>query len=127
MTKSKAEQALEFAKTEAARADHWIDLHNAVFGIGGKCTELFPTQSDRVAFSKTPDHAAILELLAEVRRERGDQPRELAELTAKANGKLSVRLPSTIHAALLAEAKAEGVSLNQLCLAKLSVQLRALT
>lgn len=127
MSKSKAEQALEFAQAEAARVDRWIDLHNALFGIGGKCTELFPTQSERVAFSKTREHAAILDLITHVREANGDQPRELAELTAKANGKLSVRLPSTIHAALLAEAKAEGVSLNQLCLAKLSVQLRALT
>jgi predicted HicB family RNase H-like nuclease len=31
----------------------------------------------------------------------------------------------SVHGALLAEAKAEGVSLNQLCLAKLVAQLRA--
>ena len=37
----------------------------------------------------------------------------------------SIRLPRSVHAALLAEAKAEGVSLNQLCLSKLVAQLRA--
>ena len=34
-------------------------------------------------------------------------------------------LPRSVHAALLAEAKAEGVSLNQLCVSKLVAQLRA--
>jgi predicted HicB family RNase H-like nuclease len=41
------------------------------------------------------------------------------------NGAISVRLPRSVHAALLAEARAEGVSLNQLCLSKLVAQLRA--
>jgi predicted HicB family RNase H-like nuclease len=36
-----------------------------------------------------------------------------------------VRLPRSVHAAMLAEAKAEDVSLNQLCVAKLVAQLRA--
>jgi predicted HicB family RNase H-like nuclease len=36
-----------------------------------------------------------------------------------------VRIPKSLHAALLAEAEAEGISLNQLCLTKLAVQLRA--
>ena len=38
---------------------------------------------------------------------------------------LGVRLPRSVHAALLAEAKVEGVSLNQPCLSKLVAQLRA--
>ncbi len=33
---------------------------------------------------------------------------------------VTLRLPDSIHRELLAEAKKEGVSLNQLCLAKLS-------
>ena len=33
---------------------------------------------------------------------------------------LTVRVPKTLHAELLEEAKREGVSLNQLCLFKLS-------
>lgn len=33
---------------------------------------------------------------------------------------ISVRVPQSLHAELLEEAKREGVSLNQLCLAKLA-------
>ena len=51
--------------------------------------------------------------------------KEVRELVSSANGAISVRLPRSVHAALLAEAKAEGVSLNQLCLSKLVAQLRA--
>jgi predicted HicB family RNase H-like nuclease len=46
-------------------------------------------------------------------------------LLATARGAVSVRLPRSVHAALLAEARAEGVSLNQLCLSKLVVSLNA--
>jgi predicted HicB family RNase H-like nuclease len=46
-------------------------------------------------------------------------------MIASANGAISVRLPRSVHAALLAEAKAEGVSLNPLRVAKLIAQLRA--
>jgi predicted HicB family RNase H-like nuclease len=46
-------------------------------------------------------------------------------LAASGNGAIRVRLPRSVHAVLLAEAKAEGVSLNQLCLSTLVVQLRA--
>jgi predicted HicB family RNase H-like nuclease len=38
---------------------------------------------------------------------------------------MRVRLPRSVPAALLAEAKAEGVSLNQFCLSILVAQLRA--
>ena len=43
---------------------------------------------------------------------------------SSASGAISLRLPQALHAALMNEAEQEGVSLNQLCLAKLAVQLR---
>ena len=33
---------------------------------------------------------------------------------------VTLRLPNSIHGELMAEAKGEGISLNQLCLAKLA-------
>ena len=50
----------------------------------------------------------------------------IAERLDTASGQMSVRLPKSVHAALLAEAELEGVSLNKLCVAKLCMQLRAL-
>jgi predicted HicB family RNase H-like nuclease len=125
MAKSKAKQALEFARQVRDREDAtWIDLHNALFGIGGKLFELFPTDRDRSAFMKTDEYDALHEMISEMRAERGDPP-PLAERLSSAAGHISVRMPASIHAALIAEADAEGVSLNQLCVAKLCVQLRA--
>ena len=40
-----------------------------------------------------------------------------------AKDRFVLRLPKSMHAALTAEAKAEGVSLNQLCVAKLATRL----
>lgn len=50
------------------------------------------------------------------------------DISNGSNGHLSVtlRLPKSVHAALLAEAAAEGVSMDQLCLSKLVAQLREL-
>ncbi|SRR5712692_303878 len=121
-TVAKARKVLEFAQQRAARATDWIELSNALFGPGGKATEVFATETERTAFCRTEEYKRILALMNTL-----PQPRVkgFVEMVASANGAISVRLPRSVHAALLAEAKAEGVSLNQLCVAKLVAQLRA--
>jgi hypothetical protein len=119
---ARARQVLEFAEQRAKEAADWIELHNSLFGIGGKATELFPTEAERTAFSRTPERKRISALMDTL---PAPPVKGFVELLATANGAISVRLPRSVHAALLAEAKAEGVSLNQLCLAKLVAQLRA--
>jgi hypothetical protein len=118
----KSRELLAFAEERAGEAEDWVALHNALFGMGGKATELFTTETERTAFSKTPECKRIFALMDTM-----PQPavKDFPELLATANGAISVRLPRSVHAALLAEAKAEGVSLNQLCLSKLVAQLRA--
>jgi hypothetical protein len=120
--RAKARAVLEFAEQQAGQAADWLELSNALFGIGGKATVAFPTERERTAFCKTEEYRRILALMD---RLPAPPVKEVVELTASANGAISVRLPRSVHAALLAEAKAEGVSLNQLCLAKLVAQLRA--
>jgi hypothetical protein len=119
---AKASQMLAFAEARAKKSASWVDLHNSLFGMAGKATELFPTETERTAFSKTLECKRIFAMLDGL-----PQPpvRNLGELLSSANGAISVRLPHSVHAALLVEAKAEGVSLNQLCLSKLIAQLRA--
>jgi hypothetical protein len=119
---AKARQVLEFAQQRAARAADWLELSNALFGLGGKATEMFPTEAERTAFCRTEQYKQILALLDTLPQ---PQVKGFVDLIASANGAISVRLPRSVHAALLAEAKAEGVSLNQLCVAKLVAQLRA--
>jgi hypothetical protein len=59
MATSKAQQALEFFREQAANCQTARDLHNIFFGIGGKVSQLFPTRAEREAFWKTPEFAEI--------------------------------------------------------------------
>jgi len=127
MAKTKADQALAAAQRLAKTADDWVDLHNQLFGIGGEITRLFPTEQGRTAFTKSGQADQVYALFDELRDKKGDPPKgEFSQKLSRANGAMSIRLPRAVHAALLLEAEAEGVSLNQLCLSKLAVQLRAL-
>src|SRR6266849_1716397 len=119
---AKARQLLAFAEERARHAANWVDLDNALFGLGGKATELFPTERERTALCRTAEYKRVLALFDAL---PNPPSKDLGQLFAHANGAISVRLPHSVHAALLAEAKAEGVSLNQLCLSKLVAQLRA--
>jgi hypothetical protein len=118
----KARQILEFAESRAKEAADWLELHFALFGLGGIANELLATETERTAFCRTVEYKRILALMDTLPRPAN---KETSELVSSANGAISVRLPRSVHAALLAEAKAEGVSLNQLCLSKLVAQLRA--
>jgi hypothetical protein len=120
--RARARQVLAFAEKRARETASWVDLSNALFGVAGKATEAFSTERDRTAFCKTSEYKRILAIMDTL---PAPPVKEIVELTASANGSISVRLPRSVHAALLAEAKAEGVSLNQLCLSKLVTQLRA--
>ena len=119
---AKARQLLKFAEQRSAESADWLDLSNALFGLGGKATTAFATEAERTAFCKTDEYKRILALMD---RLPAPPVKEFVELAASANGAISVRLPRSVHASLLAEAKAEGISLNQLCLSKLVAQLRA--
>ena len=119
---AKARQLLAFAEQRAPEAADWLELHFALFGVDGKASELFPTEAERAAFLRTAEYKRINALMNTLPHPKKN---EMRELVSSANGAISVRLPRSVHAALLAEAKAEGVSLNQLCVAKLIAQLRA--
>lgn len=114
---SREQRVLQVARSKAETGADWIEINNAVFGIGGIAAELFPSKEGRAAFLKSPEYAEILKL-----QESAPEGRVAREVS----GKFVVRLPRTVHAALIAEAKAEGVSLNQLVLSKLVLQLRSL-
>jgi antitoxin HicB len=120
-TASRAREALEFARRKSSESNNWVEFLNALFGIGGRLTEMFPTQAERIAFGKTDEHRQIMELMERLQGGEEDAPAPLPD----ASGRFVLRLPRSMHAALMAEAKAEGISLNQLCVAKLATQLRA--
>jgi hypothetical protein len=97
----------------------WVEANNAIYGPGGPLTRLFPTKSDRTAFAKSAERKQIDDLIDSL-----PDPPVRAE-PKEFSGKFNVRIPKSLHAALAREAEAEGVSLNQLVVAKLALHLQA--
>jgi predicted HicB family RNase H-like nuclease len=114
---------LEQAEDVAGSVETWADLANALFDpVNGLITRAYPTRAEREAFLKTEQYKKIRELLAHAIDTHG-----LVEgATPKKSGRFVVRLPQSLHAALEREAVREGVSLNQLVVAKLAAQLNIL-
>jgi hypothetical protein len=79
---TKAQQFLAFAREQAKYAPSWIDLQNALVGIGGKMSELFPERAERSRFMKSEKYRAAMALVHEA--QGGDENTSLEELLAKA-------------------------------------------
>jgi hypothetical protein len=102
----------------------WADLSNALFDpVEGIVSRGFLTRPEREAFAKTPEYQQIRELLEQARDRFG----LVAGATPKRSGRFVVSMSRSLQAALEKEADAEGVSLNQLIVTKLAVQLNVLT
>jgi HicB family len=116
---SRAQELLLLARKLAETTGlTWVEANNAVYGPGGPFARLFPSVKDRAAFAKTAESQQIDQLIDCLPEPPvGPQRREYS-------GKFNVRLPRSLHAALASEAEAEGVSLNQLVLAKLALHLQ---
>jgi predicted HicB family RNase H-like nuclease len=119
-----ADRILEQARDLARSTETWADLANALFDpVNGLITRAYPARAEREAFLKTEQYKKIRELLGHAIDAHG-----LVEgATPKKSGRFVVRLPRSLHAALEREAETEGVSLNQLVVAKLAAQLNTLT
>jgi hypothetical protein len=118
--KARAQELLTLASKLAETPGlTWVEANNAVYGPGGPFVRLFPSAKDRTAFAKTDVSRRIDELIDGLPEPPiGPQRRDYS-------GKFNVRVPKTLHAALASEAEAEGVSLNQLVVAKLAMHLQS--
>lgn len=120
---NKAEDLLRSAEELARSVESWADLSNALFDpLEGIVSQAFDTRAEREAFVQTEEYRKIRQLLEEARDRFG----LVAGATPKKSGRFVVTLPRSLHAALEREAAVEGVSLNQLVLAKLALQLKDL-
>ena len=118
--KSRAQELLTLGRRLAETSGlTWVEANNAVYGPGGPFVRLFPSAKDRAAFAKSEESRQLDQLIDSLPEPPvGPQRREYS-------GKFNVRVPKSLHAALASEAEAEGVSLNQLVLAKLALRLQA--
>ena len=120
---TKERRILNSAQEVARSVESWADLSNALFDPEvGLVARAFPTRQEREAFLKTKEYRAIRQLIDSAR----DRTGLVAGAAPSKSGKFIVRLPKTLHAALDAEATEEGVSLNQLVVTKLAIQMSRL-
>ena len=115
----RAKELVKLAKAEAKKHATQTELNNAIFGKTGLASVLFPTQKDREIFGERPEWREVQNIIEALPRGRvgvakPDDP----------SGTVSVRMPKSLHRALILEAEAEGTSLNQLMITKLAVGLR---
>ena len=117
-------ELLDEAERAAHDADSWADLSNFLFNpVDGLVTRAYTTREAREAFVKTAEYKRICQLVTDAVERHG----LVKGATPKKSGRFVVRIPRSLHAALEREAVSEGVSLNQLVLAKLAVGLGRLT
>jgi predicted HicB family RNase H-like nuclease len=119
-SKARAQELLKLAeKLSETPALTWVDANNAIYRPNGPFVRLFPSAQDRARFAKTKESRRIDELIDSLPEPPVEPQRH------EYSGRFNVRIPKSLHAALVSEAEAEGVSLNQLVLAKLALHLQA--
>lgn len=120
---SKVSDILAEAKGLAEKSKTWADLSNALFDpLDGLVAKGFPKAAERAAFRKSEVYEHLHKLVEQKMQQTG----VLAGSVPRKSGRFIVRVPRTLHAALEQEAAAEGTSLNQLVLAKLSARFGSL-
>ena len=117
-------ELLDEAEQAAHDAESWANLSNYLFNpVDGLVARAYTTRKAREALRQQEEYKRIRQLVTG----RGEHHGLVEGATPKKSGHFVVRLPMSLHAALEREAASEGVSLNQLVLAKLAVGLGRLT
>ena len=111
------EETLVEARRDFEAAMKWSEFSQKYFGQGSK---FIPKEKEeRREYVKSDVFRQIQDMKFGL--EEKQSPAELEETQPLPSGKLNVRIPRSLHAKLLAEARLEDTSLNQLMLAKLAV------
>jgi hypothetical protein len=112
-------ELLETVQEVAEAAPTWADFSNALFDQNdGLLAKLLPSKAERAEFVQSQEYQKIKELFRTVQARTG----LVKGATPTKSGRLLVRIPKSMHVALDQEAEAEGISLNQLVVAKLALQ-----
>jgi len=94
---------------------HWVAFHKQILGVEGIVRKEFAADIKQlVVFEQTNEYTQILHMAAQLRDQTSQQP------TMDESPKvITVRLPTSMHEALVSESHENHISLNKLCIAKL--------
>lgn len=107
---------------EEARADfaanmNWMDFSNKYFGVGNPYTP--KKQSYRKKYIESEEYKEVQDMKFKL----AEQQPNVIRPEATFSGSFVVRVGPEVHQSLVEEAETAGLSLNALCLAKLSIPL----
>jgi hypothetical protein len=104
----------------ATKVESWADFSNALFSQRNGIVARTFTDAERQAFYSSNQYEQINQILISLMNKfgvsNGANPK-------RKSGKFIVRVPASLHEFLAIEAGSEGVSLNQLAVAKLAIPL----
>jgi predicted HicB family RNase H-like nuclease len=109
-----AAAVLEVAERLHAVRPEWVIFFREVLGVDGIVRRTFNTPEALVRFECSPQYARIREMLDDLRDRERERPVE-----RDAQRVVTVRMPSSLHETLKAEAEELKVSINTLCISKL--------
>jgi hypothetical protein len=112
-TQNPVERILQEARKLYASRCPWPRFYEAILGPRGLLHQLLTTPEAIAEFVRSPAYKEIQEMLSQLRRRR---LRRRGGETIKI---LTVRVPESFHETIAREAAQAGVSINQLCVAKL--------
>ncbi|MBB74358.1 MAG: hypothetical protein CMJ75_07580 [Planctomycetaceae bacterium] len=112
-TGDRQQEAYRVASEMFRQKPDWVMFFREVLGVGGVVGRLFPTAAEKQEFERTEEYARIQQMLAKLREKRqtgrDEEPTRV----------ITVRMPSSLHESLRAEAHCKQTSMNKLCISKL--------
>lgn len=107
-------QAFSLANDLFGHAPTWVCFFREVLAVGGLCRRLFPTVEEYSQFMTTSHYDQVQQMLTALRS------RDLPENDPNDPQRMiTVRLPKSLHEALVDEAGRLSISVNKLCISRL--------
>jgi len=94
------------------QASNWVEFYREIFGVKGLLRRVFPLPQLYQEFQKTQEYVEIQRMLASLRM----RPESIRDEETKV---ITVRIPKSLHDALVQEAHEHHTSLNKYCISKL--------
>lgn len=110
----KSERAFRMALDLYRQRPSWITFFREILGVDGAINRMFASRDELREFEATEEYGRIQQMLTQL-RDSDNAPEENREATKV----ITVRLPSSLHESLRAEARTRNTSMNKLCIAKL--------